>query len=155
WQTLLNLLRTNRGREPINGIIIAIPADSLIAKPTDKLREIGAQLRERLDELVQRLAVKFPVYLMVTKSDLINGFSEFFQVLPDQVKAQAIGYATSDLPGANETLRLVDRAFRVISERLERLRLAVLNDFDSGVPPHSLFLFPIELKSLQAKVTAL
>jgi type VI secretion system protein ImpL len=155
WQTLLTLLKTNRGREPINGVIIALPADSLVSKPFEKLKEIGAQLRERLDELVQRLAVKFPVYLMVTKSDRINGFNEFFQILPDQVKGQALGYAAADLAGANEAARLVDRAFRVISERLERLRLAVLNDFDSDIQSRGLFLFPAELKSLQSKVSVL
>ncbi len=121
WQTLLTLLKTNRGREPINGVVIAVPADSLISKPIEKLKEQGAQLRERLDDLVQQLGVKFPVYIAVTKSDRIVGFSEFFQLLPDTVKGQALGFANQEMTSAAEAPRLFDRGFRMVYERLERV----------------------------------
>jgi type VI secretion system protein ImpL len=154
WATLLNLLKTNRGREPVNGVILTLPADSLVSKAMEKLKEQAAQLRERLDEMAQRLGVRFPVYLVFTKCDRINGFSEFFQSLPDQTKGQVVGYANSELTSATEVPRWVDRAFRVICERLERVRLAVLNDCDQEVAPQGLFLFPAELKSLQSRLRA-
>src|SRR2546430_6274844 len=46
-QELLGLLGNQRRREPVNGVIVTLPADSLSSKPTDKLKEQAAQLRER------------------------------------------------------------------------------------------------------------
>jgi type VI secretion system protein ImpL len=154
WQTLLTLLKANRGREPINGVVVAVPADSLISKPIEKLKEQAAQLRERLDDLAQRLGVKFPVYLAVTKSDRIAGFIEFFQLLPDPVKGQALGFANQEMTSAAEALRLFDRGFRMIYERLELVRVSLLNDCESEELSRGMFLFPGELKSLQAPLKA-
>src|SRR5262249_17910390 len=39
WQELLNLLRTHRRREPLNGVIVVVPADALSSRPLDKLKE--------------------------------------------------------------------------------------------------------------------
>ncbi|HEX9453743.1 MAG TPA: type VI secretion protein IcmF/TssM N-terminal domain-containing protein [Candidatus Binatia bacterium] len=154
WQELLNLLRTQREREPINGVIIALSADSIITKPIDRLKEEAAQIRERLDEVVQRLGIKFPVYLMITKTDRIAGFSEFFQLIPDQVKGQALGYANAELTNSHDAGRFFDRAFRTLCERLERVRLAILCDSDPAQPASGLYLFPAELRSLHAPLRA-
>jgi type VI secretion system protein ImpL len=152
WHELLNLLRSQRGREPLNGVLIVLPADSLVSKPIDKLKEQAAQLRERLDEMVQRLGVKFPVYFILTKVDRINGFSEFFQGLPDKVRGQALGYANPDLASNAEGSRILDRAFRTLCERLDRLRLSVVYEWDQEDVPRGMFLFPAEFKSLQAPI---
>ncbi|PYJ71637.1 MAG: hypothetical protein DME76_01175 [Verrucomicrobia bacterium] len=154
WQELLNLLRNNRRREPLNGVMVAVPAESLASKPIDKLKEQAAQLRERLDEIVQRLGVKFPVYLALTKGDRIAGFSEFFEALPDQFKGQALGYANSELGNNADTSRFFEKAFRTMCERAERLRLAMIYEQERNDIPRGMFLFPAELKSLHAPLKA-
>jgi type VI secretion system protein ImpL len=148
WRELLTLLRNNRRREPINGVVVALAADSLASRPVEKLKEQAAQLRERLDEMVQRLGVKFPVYLVITKGDRIAGFNEFFGALPDQFKGQALGYVNSDAVNDSDTSRFLERAFRTLCERAERLRLATLCDEERTDAPRGKFLFPAELQSL-------
>lgn len=154
WLELLNLLRNNRRREPINGVIVALPADSLATKPVDKLKEQAGQIRERLDEMAHRLGVKFPVYLTVSKCDLIVGFNEFWMSLPDQFKGQAVGLVNSDVSSNSDAGRFFDRALRSICERAERVRLAFIQDEQRGDAAPGLFLFPAELKSLQAPLKA-
>jgi type VI secretion system protein ImpL len=154
WQELLNLLRNNRRKEPINGVVVALPADSLASKPIDKLKEQAAQIRERLDEMVQRLGVKFPVYLAITKADLITGFSDFFDALPDQVKSQALGQVNPEAINSTDASRFFDRAFRSMCERADRLRLGLLSDADHAGGSKGMFLFPAELKGLQAPLKA-
>jgi type VI secretion system protein ImpL len=154
WRALLGLLKTEKRREPLNGVIVTLPADSLISKPLDKLREQAALLRERLDEINQSLGIKFPVYLVINKSDLIVGFHEFLLTFPEQVKGQALGYVNSDLVVNSDPSRFFDRAFRTICARTERLRLATLNDAVELEPTRGMFLFPAELKSLQVPLKA-
>ena len=149
WQALLNLVKTNRRQEPINGVIVAVAADSLASRPVEKLKEQAAQIRERLDEMVQRLGVKFPVYLAVSKGDLIAGFNEFWSDLPDQVKGQALGYVNSDAVNNSDASRFFDKAFRTICERAERVRLGMMFEERQEQAAHGMFLFPAELKSLQ------
>ena len=150
WQTLLSELKSNRRREPLNGVIVTLPADAVISRPFEKLKEEAAQLRERVDEMVQVLGVKFPVYLVVSKSDLIPGFDDLFGALPDQTKGQALGHVNSDAMNNSDAGRFFERAFRTIYARAERLRLAALLEQEQLEPSLGIFLLPAELKSLQA-----
>ena len=50
-----------------------------------------AAARRRLDELNRELRISLPVYLMVTKCDLVAGFTEYFDDLAQEGRAQVWG----------------------------------------------------------------
>ena len=52
-------------------------------------------------ELEEKLAVRLPVYVLLTKADLIAGFSEFFDDLDRERRAQVWGatFALADTVG--------------------------------------------------------
>lgn len=79
WEYFLKLLKGNRPRCPINGVIIALPADKLLRDTPDERMAKAAVLRERLRQIHQTLGVRFPTFVLVTKMDLVGGFSEFFE----------------------------------------------------------------------------
>ena len=153
WWELLKLLRNNRRREPVNGVIVALPADSL-TKNEAELKEPAAQLRHRLDEMVQRLGFKFPVYLAITKSDLITGFKQFFGALPPGVNTQASGYINAENANNADAGRFFEKAFGTICERTECLRLALIQNEERDHRARETFLFPAELRSLHAPLKA-
>ncbi|MEO1104434.1 MAG: type VI secretion protein IcmF/TssM N-terminal domain-containing protein, partial [Pseudomonadota bacterium] len=78
WLSFLDLLRKNRPRQPINGVILAIGVDDLITLSDAERNAHADAIRTRLVELHEKLKVAFPVYVMFTKVDLIEGFGEFF-----------------------------------------------------------------------------
>jgi len=91
WSAFLQLLRKFRGRQPINGVIVAVSATDLITlNGREREQQVGA-IRERLDELGRELRIDVPVYVLVTKCDLIAGFSEFFEELEPAARAQVWG----------------------------------------------------------------
>ncbi len=47
--------------------------------------------RRRLDELSRELRIQLPVYLMVTKCDMVAGFTEYFDDLTQEGRAQVWG----------------------------------------------------------------
>ena len=59
----------------------------------DQARAAHARaIRSRLKELRERLGVRFPVYVMFTKADLIAGFTEFFEPMGQEERAQVWGF---------------------------------------------------------------
>lgn len=129
WKKFLTLLSKYRRKEPLNGAIIAMAADKLLAGDPKVLREQGQTIRQRLHEIMRVMGAKFPVYLMVTKMDLVHGFTEFSRGIPSDSLSQAMGFN-------NRKKRIywkdvVEEAMSSICEKLGRLRFAVVNH--SGV----------------------
>ena len=103
WEGFLNLLKRNRRRRPINGAIIAISLLDLLSQ-TDEERIMHAKtIRSRIDELMEKLEVRFPIYLMFTKTDLISGFSEFYEDLGKEDREQVWGISLPNAPGASQS----------------------------------------------------
>ncbi len=101
WEGFLELLRSNRRRRPINGAIVAISLQDLLMQ-TEEERALHAKtIRARLDELMDKLQIRFPVYLMFTKTDLISGFTEFFEDLNKEERDQVWGVSLPDAVGVD------------------------------------------------------
>lgn len=92
WQGFLGLLRKHRPGAPLNGVILTLNVADLTAQsPAERLAACAA-LRARLAELRETLGIRFPVYLVVTKMDLLPGFSEYFRTLTSHLRAQIWGF---------------------------------------------------------------
>jgi len=91
WLSFLKLLSSNRPRQPINGVILAISiADVLTLSPADLAAHADA-VRKRLNELHDELKIDFPVYAMFTKMDLVVGFTPYFADLDEERRRQTWG----------------------------------------------------------------
>lgn len=101
WLGFLNLLKKHRKRQPINGAIIAISLSDLSNQDELTQKSHAAAIRRRLHELREKLGVRFPVYVLFTKADLIAGFTEFFDNLGREDREQVWGF-TLPLPNATK-----------------------------------------------------
>ncbi len=101
WEGFLDLLRKNRRRRPINGAIVAISLQDLLMQTEDERLLHAKTIRTRLDELMEKLQIRFPVYLMFTKADLISGFSEFFEDFSKDEREQVWGVSLPDAANAD------------------------------------------------------
>ena len=91
WQGFLRLLRKARPRQPINGVVLTIGVDDLLQQSPAQRQAQAQALRARLQELHEQLGLRFPIYLLVTKADLLAGFDEFFADLSADERAQVWG----------------------------------------------------------------
>jgi len=78
WFSFLGLLKQHRKQAPINGIIIAVSIADLTGNDPQFSVTLAKNLRQRVQELTEKLEVFAPVYVVFTKADLITGFNEFF-----------------------------------------------------------------------------
>ncbi len=91
WHGFLDLLVQHRPRQPINGAILTLSATDLLQPNADKRAALAREMRARIEELRERLGIRFPVYVMVTKTDLLAGFAEFFADFDKDERAQVWG----------------------------------------------------------------
>jgi type VI secretion system protein ImpL len=91
WSEFLALLRKYRKRRPINGVLVAMSLADIATLSESERAEHIAAIRARLSELDKQLKISVPVYLMLTKCDLIAGFTEFFDDLTQEGRAQVWG----------------------------------------------------------------
>ena len=89
WLGFLGLLKKYRKRRPINGILIVLSITDIMA-PDESTNHIRA-IRKRITELDKQLKVRFPIYVLFTKCDLMAGFMEFFERLTPSERGQVWG----------------------------------------------------------------
>ena len=127
WQAFLGLLRKSRPRQPLNGALVAVSVSDLMGFSPQQLAEHADTLRSRIDELQTALGMRIPVYLLVTKCDLMAGFVDWFFDLERRARDQVWGVtfeaAASDAgeaPGqfAAAFDRLTDRLGQGVMARL-------------------------------------
>jgi type VI secretion system protein ImpL len=118
WLGFLGLLKKYRRRRPINGVLVAVSiADLMQQTETETAAHVRA-IRQRVEELHKELGIRFPVYVLFTKCDLLAGFVEFFDDLGQDGRAQVWGFTFPP-----ETLEAPERAleaYRAEFEALER-----------------------------------
>jgi len=104
WSGFLDLLKKHRRRSPVNGVIVALSVSDLLQQSdADQLVQAKA-IRARINELHERLGVRFPVYVVITKCDLIAGFAEFFEHFGREERSQVWG-VTFPLPQADQSVQ--------------------------------------------------
>lgn len=148
WTELLRLLRRNRGRRPLDGLVVVVPADDLLSKTREELFEQASNIREVIDLIHDELKFRFPVYLVVSKSDLVEGFVDFFKGLPANRKHQVFGWSHPD-PNDRDAVKSIRKAFGRVLRRMQAVRLEILARTASISTNRRLFLFTEEFRRLE------
>jgi type VI secretion system protein ImpL len=141
WQKFLSLLIKYRRKEPLNGLIVTVAADRLLDGVVAELEKEGDAIRMRIDEVMLALGIRIPIYLLVTKCDLIQGVYRFCEQLPHKSLDQAMGIVNQELSPA---AAFVGRALETVGERLRNLRLQLLHEPKAKRGDPELLLFPEE-----------
>lgn len=152
WQKFLSLLAKYRKKEPLNGLVVTVEASKLLTADPKTLEQDGREIRKRIDELMRALGVKFPVYLLITKCDLISGMTEFADALPEEALRQAMGVLNRDLSSKAEAFASL--AMDQVGERLRDLRLLLLQKEERGSRRRGLLMFPEEFEGLRQGLKA-
>lgn len=122
WSGFLGLLRKARPRQPINGVLVTVSVQDLLGLSAADREDQAGRVRQRLQELQQQLGIRFPIYLLVTKTDLLPGFADHFSQLDKEMRATPWGVtfplgADGDVaPGSLESL---PEQIRALSQRLQ------------------------------------
>ncbi len=92
WISFLKMLKKGRPKKPLNGIILTISLGDILQKTNTQKSIHATALKQRIQELNHQLGMELPVYVVITKTDMVAGFTTFFDSLEKDERDQAWGF---------------------------------------------------------------
>ncbi|NGZ97950.1 MAG: type VI secretion system membrane subunit TssM, partial [Nitrospira sp. WS110] len=151
WLALLDMVKEERRRVPLNGVLIMVSLPDLLGSDDKQIELLAGNIRARLEELVARVGVVFPVYLAFTKCDLLRGFVEFFENLSNVAREEQVWGHTFPIvppPGTTPSDQF-DMAFDQLVQALQLRRHTRLLSLLGSKKLQEVFSFPLQVS--QAK----
>ena len=145
WRRLLSLLLRLRPRRPLDGVVWVLPVQRLLDPAS--LAQENLQLRRRFNDLLQRLGLGLPVYVVVTGLEELEGFAELRAQLPEDARERPLGWSSAVQIDAAWQDDHLERGFEQVLQALQAsiLEAGVLK----GQLSDALYRFPIALASLR------
>ena len=150
WIEFLKLLKKHRPKAPLNGILVAISLSELLQHRTESFAHYARQIRQRINEVDELFGFKTPVYLVVTKLDLLQGFDQFFEDFPEEERKQVWGATLNHEQEAGfDAVRVVDQHFEALFRGLAQMGTDKLASARANQKRPALFAFPLEFHGLK------
>ena len=147
WLGFLGLVKRFRPRRPLNGALVTLSISDLMLWDEEERKRYAWHVRSRVAELYDRLGVRFPVYLLVTKTDLLAGFMEFFGELDAEARKRVWGvsfpFGGDGLATGTPGQRFADE-FGDLERRLHAAMLVRLQDERDLQRRAAIYRFPQE-----------
>ena len=154
WLSFLDTLKKNRPQKPINGVLVGISISDLIGKGAEIVEQHADRIRRRIDELVGQLDIRFPVYIMFTKTDLIRGFVEFFGALDTREREQIWGATLDKAQSEDTNVRSVfETEFDLLLQNIIQERTECLSRAQKRESRHNVYMFPLEFAEVKENLT--
>ncbi len=155
WFGFLDLLKRHRPKAPINGIVVTVSIPELTSNRPDFAINLAKNLRQRVQELTERLEIFAPVYVMFTKADLITGFSQFFseseKLERDRVWGATLPYQPDE---KHDPLELFDARFDELYAGLKEMSVAQMAMNRSSNASPEMLAFPLEFATIKPAIRA-
>jgi type VI secretion system protein ImpL len=149
WLSFLGLLKRYRPRKPLNGIIAAISVGDVVNAREDEVESVATRMRERLDEVQNKLGITIPVYVLFTKCDLVEGFLETFGDLSRTDRNQVWGFTVPLAQATSAVDKQFNDQYSALLDVLERRALAVMADERSLERRALIYAFPQQFAALR------
>lgn len=153
WSSLLETIKKYRANRPLDGFLLVVDAEKIIRSEEREAEEIAKVLRARLDDAMQRLKVRFPVYLVFTHADSIEGFRDSFSASKNEDKTLVWG-ATIPLDKSDNAQSLFDSEFEKLHNAVMKRRIVRLSAPFPSVRQLRIFNFPLHFGAARRKFGA-
>ncbi|EJJ6948263.1 type VI secretion system membrane subunit TssM [Salmonella enterica] len=111
WAHWLDWLVQKRARQPLNGLILTLDLPELLTAGKRQREALLQTLRSRLQDVRQHLHCQLPVYVVLTKLDLLAGFSPLFTSLDKAGRDAILGVTFTHRAHENDDWRTELNAF--------------------------------------------
>ncbi|ELB2782542.1 type VI secretion system membrane subunit TssM [Vibrio alginolyticus] len=153
WHGFLGLLKKYRTQRPINGAIVTISLARVMSQTRTERSLHARAIKSRLQELKNQLGMQFPIYVLLTKMDLVAGFNEFFADLSKEEREELFGFMfPREVDDERGVISLFNKEFHGMLERLDARMLRILETEDDLDKRALIFEFPKQLRVLQANL---
>ena len=150
WSGFLGMLKKARPRQPVNGVLVTVSLTDLLTRSALERAQHAGTVRQRVQELHQDLGIQFPIYLMVTKCDLLAGFMDYFGTLDKDRRAAPWGFTFAfDARQPAQDLSKFGAEFDLLQQRLTDGLVDRLQADNDGPRRARIYGFPGQFASLR------
>lgn len=154
WEGFLSLLRRYRRSQPINGALVTLSIPDLLNRDPEEQRQELRSIRQRLSELDEYLRARVPVYIVLTKADLLHGFVEFFEGFNKTDRQQVWGttFKLDESYSAENLPQRLTEEFELLQQRVDAMLIERLQQEQNAEIRGRIFRFPAELARLKDRL---
>lgn len=151
WSSILETVKKYRAVRPIDGLILTANTERILHADEKEIEEMAKVLRARIDEAVQRTKIRFPIYLVFTHADAIEGFRDSFSNSQREGKNLVWG-ATIPLEKTENAHALFDPEYDLLHNSVMKRRLMRLSAPFPAIRQIKIFNFPLHFGSARKKL---
>ena len=152
WNITLNMLSRYRGEKPLNGIILTIPADEIYGRnklPIEEIKRRAQYIAKKLNFAQNYLGMKLPIYIVVTKTDIVPGFQSFCSEIPVRNRSNMLGWSSPYSIDSIYHSRILDEGFADLEDELNEIRMEIFAESSTSTTRDGVFVFPSELLTIK------
>ncbi|HEX7071110.1 MAG TPA: type VI secretion system membrane subunit TssM, partial [Rhodothermales bacterium] len=152
WLSFLDTLKKYRPERPVNGVIVGIGIPEILESTLEEVEWHADTIRNRIEELIRHLGLRFPIYLVFTKTDLLQGFVEFFGELGRREREQVWGCTLRPEQLEADAASVFEEEFDRLYESLLNRRVFRLSHSMKREERQLVYAFPLQFASLREKL---
>lgn len=136
WEHMLGWLVRNRSQRALNGLLLVVDLPALLHGTPEQRVALAHMLRTRLYEVSSQSGSRLPLYVVLAKFDLLDGFDQLYAGLPAAMRENMLGFTFKlDAVGTFDAWldeygdhydRLIRQLFEQVVDRLDVLSGAPL-----------------------------
>lgn len=114
WKEFLNFLNKNIFHSKLGGAILIVDTQQFLENPKEYSNDLIRYLVKRVNDCENSLKIKFPIYVVFSKLDLVEGMGDYFKLFKDDVANKAFGLSLSNTFNKDD----LDNDFKELSRSL-------------------------------------
>ncbi len=151
WSSILETIKKQRSDRPLDGLILAVNTEKILRSDDRQIEQMAKTIRSRLDDTTKRLKTKFPIYLVFTHADAIEGFRDSFSTSKKEGENLVWG-TTIPLEKTDNAQALFDSEYEILQDSIMKRRLIRLSAPFSPTRQLRIFNFPLHFASARRKL---
>ncbi|MBV4533929.1 type VI secretion system membrane subunit TssM [Pseudomonas sp. SWRI107] len=151
WEHLLGWLLRKRSRRALNGLLLVVDLPALLHAAPEQRLELTRVLRTRLHEVSSQLGSRLPLYVVLSKFDLLDGFEQLYGSMAAAQRRQLLGFTfTLDAVSAPDVwLDELDAAYDNFLHHLHEQVLEQMQAIDNAPGRARLLSLHVQLVGLR------
>lgn len=149
WQGFLGLLKRSRPRQPISGVLVTVSVPDLLMQAAPERAAHALAIRRRVQELHEHLGIRFPIYLLVTKCDLLSGFTDYLGDIDKAQRATPWGFTFALDRDMRSDLTSYRAEFEALEQRLHDGLIARLQSEREPQRRARIYAFPQQFAGMR------
>lgn len=149
WQGFLGLLKRSRPRQPISGVLVTVSVPDLLMLAAPERAAHALAIRRRVQELHEHLGIRFPIYLLVTKCDLLAGFTDYLGDIDKAQRATPWGFTFALDRDMRSDLTSYRAEFEALEQRLHDGLIARLQSEREPQRRARIYAFPQQFAGMR------